>query len=232
MSRIVKGAIPSPNIWNSPKVYEVENRAVDPEGHADSAIAAVRPWHGAHVLDIGCGTGYHLPFYASTAAKVTGVEPHGDLAAAAVRRCRGLANVAVHVAGAQAVPLPDASVDVAVARWAYFFGPGCEPGLKELARVMRRGGAAFVVDLDATRGAFGRWFQRTVPTYSASAVEAFWVKQGWRRRELDLRMSFTDRADLEAVLRIEFTPEVAREAIAETAGLSIDYPNVLRWREF
>ena len=45
---------------------------------------------------------------------------------------QGLPGVAVRVGAAQALPLPDASVDVAAARWAYFFGPGCEPGLAEL----------------------------------------------------------------------------------------------------
>lgn len=45
-------------------------------------------------------------------------------------------------------------------------------------------------------------------------------------------MTFRSRADLEAVLRIEFTPEVAAEALREVEGLEIGYPNVLRWREF
>ncbi|MGW4643200.1 class I SAM-dependent methyltransferase [Sphaerisporangium sp. NPDC004334] len=232
MARIVEGAIPSPNIWNSPRTYELENRAVDPDGAVDAAISALRPWTGGVVLDIGCGTGYHLPGYAATASKVVGVEPHSGLAALAAERCRGLERVSVRTATAQALPVPDACVDVAVARWAYFFGPGCEPGLRELSRVVRRGGAAFVVDLDATRGAFGDWFSRTVPSYSARDVEAFWTRQGWLRRELDLRMVFTSRADLEAVLRIEFAPAVAEEAIARTPGLELDYPNVLRWRRY
>ena len=195
-------------------------------------MAAIRPPTGATVLDIGCGTGYHLPSLAATAARVIGVEPHDDLVQSARRRCRALPNVEVHRATAQRLPLPDASVDVAVARWAYFFGPGCEPGLAELSRVVRRGGTAFVVDLDATRGAFGRWFSRSVPSYSARSVESFWTRQGWHVEPLDLRMVFERRADLEAVLRIEFTPEVAAEAIAETPGLEIAYPNVLRWKRF
>ncbi|NUW43736.1 class I SAM-dependent methyltransferase [Nonomuraea rhodomycinica] len=232
MPRIAKGAIPSPNIWNTPQLYELENRAVDPDGAAEAAMRAIRPWDGATVLDIGCGTGYHLPGLSAAAARVIGVEPHGDLVTLARRRCAGLPNVEVHAAAAQDLPLPDMSVDVAVARWAYFFGPGSEPGLRELSRVVRRGGAAFVVDLDAGRGAFGRWFSRTVPTYSAREVEAFWTRQGWQRQELDLRMVFERRADLEAVLRIEFAPDVARQAIAETPGLELDYPNVLRWRLF
>lgn len=230
--RIAPGAIPSPNIWHAPAVYELENRAVDPEGAADAALKELRPWAGAVVLDIGCGTGFHLPAYARTAAHVVGVEPHAGLAARAARRCRDLPNVTVRTGSAQALPVPDASVDVAVARWAYFFGPGCEPGLRELSRVMRRGGAAFVIDLDGTRGDFGRWFRRTVPTYDPDEVEAFWVRQGWQRRPLDMRMVFERRSDLEAVLRIEFAPEVAEEAIRETRGLELAYPNVLRWRHF
>ncbi|GGS75665.1 methyltransferase type 11 [Planobispora rosea] len=226
----MKGAIPSPNIWNTPHIYELENRAVDPEGRIEAAIAAIRPWTGSTVLDIGCGTGYHLPATSATAARVIGVEPHGDLVELARRRCRALPNVEIHAATAQALPLPDASVDVAVARWAYFFGPGCEPGLAELSRVVRHGGAAFVIDIDATRGAFGRWFSQSIPAYSTRSVENFWAAQGWTTQRLDLRMSFERRADLEAVLRIEFTPAIAERAIAETPGLEIAYPNLLRWR--
>ncbi|MFJ2032862.1 class I SAM-dependent methyltransferase [Streptosporangium sp. NPDC087985] len=232
MPRFTKGAIPSPNIWNTPHIYELENRAVDPEGRAEAAMAAIRPWNGATVLDIGCGTGYHLPSLSATAARVIGVEPHDDLVQLARRRCGRLPNVEIHPATAQALPVPDASVDVAIARWAYFFGPGCEPGLAELSRVVRRGGAAFVIDIDATRGAFGRWFSQSIPTYSAGAVERFWTHQGWQTQRLDLRMSFERRADLEAVLRIEFTPAVADQAIAETPGLELAYPNVLRWKRF
>ncbi|GGL28558.1 class I SAM-dependent methyltransferase [Planomonospora parontospora] len=232
MPRFVKGAIPSPNIWNTPHVYELENRAVDPEGRAGTAMAAVRPLAGATVLDVGCGTGYHLPALSAEAARVIGVEPHADLVELARRRCRALPGVEVRTGTAQALPLPDASVDVAVARWAYFFGPGCEPGLAELTRVLRRGGTAFVVDVDASRGDFGRWFRRSIPSYSPQAVADFWVRQDWQAQPLDLRMAFERRADLEAVLRIEFTPEVAAQAAAETPGLEIAYPNVLRWKHF
>ncbi|WP_436762606.1 class I SAM-dependent methyltransferase [Streptosporangium sp. V21-05] len=232
MPRFLRGAIPSPNIWNTPQTYELENRAVDPEGRAEAAMSAIRSWTGATVLDIGCGTGYHLPALAATATRVIGAEPHEDLVRLARRRCHALRNVEIHAATAQALPLPDASVDVAVARWAYFFGPGCEPGLAELSRVTRRGGAAFVIDIDTTRGAFGRWFGQSIPAYSARAVESFWNRQGWQTNRLDLRMSFERRADLEAVLRIEFTPAVAEQAIAETPGLEIAYPNLLRWKLF
>ncbi|GAA4149139.1 class I SAM-dependent methyltransferase [Actinomadura keratinilytica] len=230
MAEIAAGAVPSPNIWNSPQVYEIENRAVDPDGTLESAMWALRPWAGATVLDLGCGTGFHLPRFAREAARVIGVEPHSALAAAARRRVRDLPNVAVRVGAAQSLPLPDASVDVVHARWAYFFGPGCEPGLAELSRVVRRGGAIFIIDNDATRSTFGRWFRRGLPSYDPAAVERFWSRQGFAREPLMIRWSFADRADLAAVLRIEFPAELAAEFLREHEGCEVDYAVNLWWR--
>ncbi|HEU5155481.1 MAG TPA: class I SAM-dependent methyltransferase [Streptosporangiaceae bacterium] len=231
MAHIAPGALPSPNIWNSPRVYELENRAVDPDGVIEAAMARIRPWDGATVLDVGCGTGYHLPRFARTAARVVGVEPHAGLAAAARRRTAG-GNVTVRVGTAQALPVPNASVDVAHARWAYFFGPGCEPGLAELARVLRRGGTAFIVDNDATRSTFGGWFRRWLTSYDPMAVERFWTRQGFTRVPLDIRWVFDRRADLAAVLRIEFPAELADQFLAEHPGCEVDYAVNLWWRRY
>ncbi len=186
-------------------------------------MRSVADWAGRVVLDIGCGTGFHLPRLADGAARVIGVEPHRDLAALARRRTRSLAHVAVVPGTAQALPLPDSSVDVAHARWAYFFGPGCEPGLAELDRVVRRGGTAFVIDNDPTRSTFGAWFRRGYPDVDPVAVERFWSVRGWTRTEVDIGWEFDARADLESVVRIEFKPEVAEEILAEHDGTSVDY---------
>lgn len=223
MRQAVTGAIRSPNIWEHPDTYEVENRAVDPEGAIEAAMRAVRDWSGSHVLDVGCGTGFHLPRFAAAARHVTGVEPHHGLCATARRRTHGLRNVSVRAGVARALPVPDSSVDVMHARWAYFFGPGCEPGLAELDRVMRRGGTAFVIDNDATRSTFGRWFRAGYPAIDPREVERFWSGHGWTRNPVDMRWSFSSRADFEAVLRIEFTREHADRIIAQHGGTDVDY---------
>ncbi|TDU90584.1 methyltransferase family protein [Kribbella voronezhensis] len=220
---IADGGIPSPNIWHHADVYEIENQAVDPDGVIEKAMLAVRDWAGANVLDLGCGTGFHLPRFAATAAKVVGVEPHGTLADAARRRTRDLANVEVRQGTAQRLPIPEASVDVMHARWAYFFGPGCEPGLAELDRVMRRGGTAFVIDNDGSRSTFGRWFSQYYPMIKPAEVERFWTARGWHRTPLDMGWRFTRREDLEAVIRIEFKPADAETIIASHPGLEVDY---------
>lgn len=227
------GAIESANIWRHPATYELENRAADPEGRIEAAMAAIASWEGRTVLDVGCGTGYHLPLFAATAASVVGVEPHADLVALAHRRTRAVPQVRVLRGTAQALPLPDDSVDVVHARWAYFFGPGCEPGLAELDRVVRRGGTAFVIDNDGSRSTFGAWFRRGYPHLDPpEVIERFWSTRGWTRTPIDMGWRFTSRADLEAVVRIEFTPEVADSILAHHEGLEVDYAVNLWSRTF
>jgi SAM-dependent methyltransferase len=231
------GVIPSPNLWHHPQVYELENRGVDPDGVIEQGMRAIRGWAGAAVVDIGCGSGFHLPRFAAEAAQVTGVEPHPPLVALARKRVRGARTAAGHEirvrrGRAQSLPLPDASVDVAHARWAYFFGPGCEPGLAELHRVMRREGVAFVIDNDATRSTFGGWFRRQLPDYDPAAVERFWAAQGFTRQPLDIRWDHASRADFEAVVGIEFPPELAGQILDSHPGTGVDYAVNLFWRRY
>ncbi|WP_338087666.1 class I SAM-dependent methyltransferase [Nocardioides lijunqiniae] len=217
----------SPNIWEHTATYEVENRAVDPHGRLASTLRGLATWQDATALDLGCGTGFHLPSLADDVGpdgRVVGVEPHPDLLALARRRTRSRENVSVLQGTAQAVPLPDASVDVVHARWAYFFGPGCEPGLAELDRVVRRGGVALVIDNDASRSTFGAWFRRGYPHLpSPQEIERFWATRGWTRTPVDMGWSFASRADLEAVVRIELKPDVAEEALRHHHGTDVDY---------
>jgi SAM-dependent methyltransferase len=212
-------AIPSPNIWNWPEVYERENRAQDAGGAIWAVLREVVPWAGADVLDVGCGDGFHLPEFAAEAASVTGVEPHAPLVERARRRMGDRA--AVFRAGAAGLPLPDASVDLVHARTAYFFGPGSEPGLAEAQRVLRPGGAIAIVDLDATVAPYGRWMRADLPRYDPVRVEEFFSRAGFSLRRVATVWRFPDRATRDAVLRIEFSREVADRAIAETTGLTI-----------
>jgi SAM-dependent methyltransferase len=212
--------IPSPNIWHWPEVYEQENLAQDPDGALWAALREMTPWAGADVLDVGCGDGFHLPVFAAEAASVTGVEPHPPLVERARLRVGDRAGVLC--AGAADLPLPAGSVDLVHARTAYFFGPGCEPGLAEAQRVLRPGGAIAIIDLDATVGPYGDWMRADIPHYDPVAAERFFERQGFSMRRVRTRWAFPDRATCEAVLRIEFTPRVAARAIAETAGISLE----------
>ncbi len=223
----------SPNIWDNPAVYEIENLGVDRAGLIEATIRSHADWSGRTVLDVGCGTGFHLLWFAGTAAQVIGVEPHPPLVAIARRRTRRRENVTVLEGSAAALPVEDASVDVAHARWAYFFGPGCEAGLAELDRVMRPGGTAFVIDNDPTTSTFGGWFRRGYPEVDPVAVEEFWSGQGWSRERLLIAWTFDDRADFEAVVRIELPTAVAEEVLLEHPNATgVDYAINVWWRGY
>ena len=193
-------------------------------------MSAIAVGLGRPVLDLGCGSGFHLPRFASSPAWWS-ASSRTRTWCVARRRTRALANVPCSRAG----PGATATGRLGGRRSrtvAYFFGPGCEPGLGELDRVVRRGGTAFVIDNDATRSTFGRWFRRGHPTIDPVAVERFWSGQGWTRVPVDIEWRFDSRADLEAVVRIEFTPEVAEEVLAEHSGTKVDYAVNLWSRSF
>ncbi|MCP2165411.1 Methyltransferase domain-containing protein [Goodfellowiella coeruleoviolacea] len=212
--------MPSPNIWHWPDTYEVENHAQDVDGAIWRALRAACDWAGRDVVDVGCGDGFHLPVFAATARHVTGVEPHHPLVRRARQRVSDLANVRVLAGPAQRLPLPDSSADLVHARTAYFFGPGCEPGLAEAERVLRPGGTLAIVDLDAAAPPYGPWLRADLPQYDPDEVEGFFADNGFSLTRVTTLWRFERRADLEAVLRIEFSAPVAERAIAEITGLS------------
>jgi len=66
---------PAPNQGGRPDLYELENRAIDPDGVLLEAMRKLAPWAGRTLVDLGCGSGYWLPGYAEEAGLVIGVEP-------------------------------------------------------------------------------------------------------------------------------------------------------------
>ncbi|KOV84432.1 methyltransferase type 11 [Nocardia sp. NRRL S-836] len=212
--------VPSPNIWHWPDVYEVENRAQDVHGAIWAALAEECPFSSTDVVDIGCGDGFHLPIFAQSARTVVGVEPHPPLVVRARNRVAALPNVRVVSGPAQRLPLDDGVADLVHARTAYFFGPGCEPGLQEADRVLRSGGAIAIVDLDGSAAPYGPWLCADEPRYDPAAVEKFFADNGFSLRRVVAEWRFESREALESVLRIEFSAGVAERAIASVEGLS------------
>jgi SAM-dependent methyltransferase len=100
-----------------------------------------------HVLEIGCGPGLALAAAArGPAARITGVDPSPVMVAQARRRNRRAAErVTVLEAGAETLPLADASVDCAIAVNSLSHWRSRERGLAELARVLKPGGRAALV---------------------------------------------------------------------------------------
>jgi SAM-dependent methyltransferase len=202
----------APNIGGHPDRYELENRALDQAGHVLAAMRAIAPWAGRTIVDLGCGTGYWLGRYSAEAAQVIGIEPDPELRAAARRAALPLPGAEVLAGSAEHMPLGDRTADVVHARFAYFFPPGTDAGLAEVLRVLRPGGHLVVVDNDYRWGEFSRLLAAAAaqpPLATAATVDAWWRDRGATRLQVRSRLDFASRADLSAVLRIEFPAEVA-----------------------
>jgi len=129
------------------ELFDLMAKALDPEQAITAAMYALAPIKDRVLLDVGAGTGDRTLRYAELAAHVFALEPAP--AALPLLRDRiassGVSNVTVVPAGAEAIPLGDKRVDVAYATWSYFFGPGSDPGLEEVERVIRPGGDLVIV---------------------------------------------------------------------------------------
>lgn len=220
----------APNIADNPDTYEKENLAIDPSGELWRALRDTADWSGRTVVDLGCGTGFWLPRYAGIAAEVIGVEPDEALLLRAADRVADSA-VRVLAGSAEHLPLPDASVDVVHARFAYFFPPHCEPGLREALRILRPGGTLVVTDNDMRHGEFAELLQRSAwaePQGTADVTDQWWQRHGARRREVMSAWACADPAELEEVLRIEFPADIVDDWLASHPGrASLSYGYVL-----
>jgi SAM-dependent methyltransferase len=221
----------APNIGNNPGIYETENRALARAGHVFHAMQSLAPWAGRTIVDLGCGTGFWLGRYAAEAGRVIGIEPDPALRAKAAAAAAALPGIEVKAGSAEHLGLPAASVDVVHARFAYFFPPNGEAGLTQVLRVLRPGGALVVVDNDYRWGEFATLLNASSAEGAlkkAADTDAWWRDRGAIRREVRSGWSFDRRADLEAVLRIEFPAQVADAWLARNpAATSISYGYVL-----
>lgn len=222
--------IPSPNIWHWPEIYEAENRAQDVDGAIPAELRRIAPWDGATIVDVGCGTGFHLPGFAASARRVVGIEPYEPMVRRALVRVSGSSNVEVLTGHAEEIPLEDSVADIVHARTAYFFGPGCGAGITEAMRVLRPGGTLIVVDLDVSASPYGHWMRADLPKYNCAAVEGFFDAQGFALRRVDTRWRFEDRQTLRSVLGIEFTRRTAERAARSVPNLEFGVRYRVHWR--
>jgi arsenite methyltransferase len=118
---------------------------------AVSNAIEVKP--GERVLDIGSGPGFLAAEMAASAAPngtVVGTDTSGSMLAIAAARIDSVSDVELRFEQADACSLPyaDADFDVVVSTQVYEYVQDIAGALSELARVLRPGGRALVLDTD------------------------------------------------------------------------------------
>ncbi len=104
-------------------------------------LAALRP--GERVLDVACGTGVVARLASQQvggAGTVTGLDVNPGMLAVARSATPPGMSIDWHEASAEAMPLPDASFDVGLCQMGLQFMPDKHAALREMWRVLVRGG--------------------------------------------------------------------------------------------
>ncbi|HJX44034.1 MAG TPA: methyltransferase domain-containing protein, partial [Geodermatophilus sp.] len=110
-------------------------------GYPSDVVAFLLGDRPLRVLDLGAGTGLLTGVLLAAGHEVVAVDPSAEMLAQLRERHP---DVPADVGGAEAVPLPDHSVDAVVAgQAAHWFDPG--PAAAELRRVLRPGGVVGLV---------------------------------------------------------------------------------------
>jgi SAM-dependent methyltransferase len=119
---------------------------MEPRRHSD-VLRELLHLPGARILDIGCGDGSLVRFFAKNGAHATGVDISGEVLARA-RAAKPVADEQFREARGEALPFPEASFDIAV----YFNALHHVPvsvqaaALREAARVLAPTGTLLVVE--------------------------------------------------------------------------------------
>jgi len=122
--------------------YDQHSPVLEPEEAVIREL--VPPRDGQLALDAACGSGRHSRLLAERGYRVVGV----DQSPAMLERARANAPNGRFLLGAlEAIPLPDAFVDLGVCALALIHVPDLLPPLRELQRVLRPGGRLLISDL-------------------------------------------------------------------------------------
>lgn len=175
---------------------------------------------GATILDVGAGTGT-LTLAAARrwpAAHVIGLDPSEGMLAVARQAARNLPRPLRFVtAPADAIPLPEASVDVAVSSFVLQLVPDRLAALREIRRVLRPGG----------RLAYATWLADDRPFAASEAVDAALDELGLEEPEEPEPARAGDLASTGAVAaqlrRAGFRPAGARAHLLEHAWTAESY---------
>ena len=98
------------------------------------------------IADLGCGTGSFTVELAKSGARVIGVDQTAAMLRLARRYTKEYDNVELHQASLDAVPIADASCDVALLVLVLSYVAEIPPVLREAQRILAPGGRLFVVD--------------------------------------------------------------------------------------
>lgn len=120
-------------------------------GVSNISVLAEIP-EGATVLDLGCGAGLDSLIAAQKTGvngRVIGIDFSESMLTRARRAAQeaGLPNAAFRLADAEAMPLADATAEIALVNGIFNLNPARDAIFRQLARVVKKGGTVYAAEL-------------------------------------------------------------------------------------
>jgi ArsR family transcriptional regulator len=151
----------------------------------DALAEHVRPNDGDTIVDVGTGTGFVACGLSARVAEVVGVDNSIRMLEQADTNkvTLGVDNVALIAADLTRLPLPDDSVDGAIANMVLHHAPNPEHMLREMGRVVKPAGMVAVTDEVAHRYEWMRTEQADIWLgFTKKTVGDYFESAGLRRR--------------------------------------------------
>ena len=160
------------------------------------------------IADVGAGTGILSKLLAPRVNTVYAVEPNSQMRMAAAEYCKDTPNVAVINGSAEAITLPDSSVDFITAAQAFHWFK-LDEAKREFVRILKPGGkVALVWNVRDITSPFGREYESLLKTFCADyhssgggSTENLAYRLLFKNAEYDYRLFQNDRrVDLETLM--------------------------------
>jgi SAM-dependent methyltransferase len=116
----------------------------------EQAIELMNIYAAAHVLDVGCGSGWAVRLFAEKAisGRVVGIDISDKMIRLAAENCASFSNVEFHIANAEKLPFRDSEFTHVFSMESLYYYADMHAALKEIKRVLEPGGVfVTVVDL-------------------------------------------------------------------------------------
>jgi ubiquinone/menaquinone biosynthesis C-methylase UbiE len=149
--------------WVLPSLIHAAMRQRNLSGYRQRVIPAA----SGRVLEIGVGSGLNFAFYGRDVERVIALDPSPRLLHRAEKSARDTtASVELIEASAEAIPLPDRSIDTVVSTWTLCSIPNVTRALGEIRRVLKPGGRLLFAEHGLSPDAAVRgWQNRLTPAW-------------------------------------------------------------------
>jgi ubiquinone/menaquinone biosynthesis C-methylase UbiE len=161
-------------------------------------------------LDLGCGGG-HLSFaLAPYVARMVALDPSQGMLTAVAESAlaRGLTQIEVREGSAEALPFPDCSFDLVCTRYSAHHWTRLDAAVRDLARVLKTGGHALIIDTLGQEDALVDTFMQSIELLRDPSHVRNRTVTEWRSLLRTAGLVELERA--EWPIRLEFASWVAR----------------------